>query len=81
MSKLLDYINLLDKNATARHAHASDTVSSMESFGLSKREQEAFLSGDRQRIVVACEISPEDFPVIHLPIFVGVYQPSGAAGF
>ena len=49
MSKLLDYINHLDKNADARTAHAADPAGCMTNFGLTQDEQEALQSRDRDR--------------------------------
>jgi hypothetical protein len=37
MSKLIDYLNLLDTDATAREAYASDHGAAMTAFGLSAR--------------------------------------------
>jgi len=67
MSKLLDYINHLDQNADAREAHAAFPTTSMTNFGLSKDEQEALLSGDKQRIADAIGLSADDMTVIHIP--------------
>ena len=67
MSKLLDYLNHLDKNAGARDAHAADPVGSMTNFGLSHDEQEALMSGDRQRMASAAGIPVHDLQVVHVP--------------
>lgn len=67
MSKLLDYLNHLDKNADARAAHAADAGTSMTNFGLTQDEQDALMSGDRQRIADACGISLDALPAPHLP--------------
>lgn len=67
MSKLLDYINHLDKNADARTSHKNDPVTSMTNFGLTKDEQDAVLSGDRQRLAGAIGIPAHDLPTLHIP--------------
>jgi len=67
MSKLLDYLNHLDKNADARDAHAADPAGSMTNFGLSQDEQDALMSGDKQRVADACGVAVQDMPVIHVP--------------
>jgi hypothetical protein len=67
MSKLLDYLNHLDKNADARTAHAVDPKASMQSFGLSQDEQDAMMTGDRQRVADACGIPVEDLVTLHTP--------------
>ena len=67
MSKLLDYLNHLDKDSAARDAHAADPAGSMTNFGLSQDEQDALMSGDKQRIADACGISAADMPAILIP--------------
>jgi hypothetical protein len=67
MSKLLDYLNHLDKNADARTAHAADPATSMTNFGLTQDEQDALRSGDKQRIADACGIPLDAVRVIHTP--------------
>jgi len=67
MSKLLDYLNHLDANADAVDAHAADPVGSMTNFGLSQGEQDALVSGDRQRMADACGISVEEMPTPEIP--------------
>jgi hypothetical protein len=66
MSKLLDYLNHLDKNADARTAHAADPATSMTNFGLTQDEQDALLSGDKQRMADACGIALEAMPAPHI---------------
>jgi hypothetical protein len=67
MSKLLDYINHLDKNADARDAHAADPTGHMTNYGLTQDEQDALLSGDRQRVADAIGISVDAMTVVHVP--------------
>ena len=67
MSKLLDYLNHLDKNADARDAHAADPAGSMTNFGLSQDEQDAVTSGDKQQLADACGIAVQDMPAIQVP--------------
>lgn len=50
MSKLLEYINHLDKNSEARATHAADPKAAMTQFGLSDAEHAAVLSGDKATI-------------------------------
>jgi hypothetical protein len=68
MSKLLDYINHLDKNADARNAHAADPNGCMTNFGLSQAEQDALLSGDHQRIASTIGISVTELQTLHVPL-------------
>jgi len=67
MSKLLDYLNHLDKNADARDAHAADPGGSMTNFGLSQDEQDALMSGDKHQVAGACGIAVEDLAVLVVP--------------
>ncbi|MBV8666956.1 MAG: hypothetical protein JO269_10790 [Burkholderiaceae bacterium] len=64
MSKLLDYINHLDKDASARAEHQTAPVKSMTNFGLTVDEQDALLVGDRQRIAGAIGILTKDLPMM-----------------
>ena len=67
MSKLLDYINHLDKNADARDAHAADPGTCMTNFGLTQDEQDALMSGDKQRVADAIGIAVDAMPAMHTP--------------
>ncbi len=67
MSKLLDYLNHLDKNADARDAHAAAPGTSMTNFGLTQDEQDALMSGDKQRVADACGIALDDLPAPQVP--------------
>ncbi|HEY8024262.1 MAG TPA: hypothetical protein VIF60_06835 [Burkholderiaceae bacterium] len=67
MSKLLDYINHLDKNSDARNAHAADPAGHMTSYGLSQDEQDALLSGDKQRVADAIGIPAHQIQALHIP--------------
>jgi hypothetical protein len=64
MSKLLDYINHLDKDANARAAHKANPVKSMTDFGLTIDEQDALLSGDKQRVADVIGIAADEVPVL-----------------
>ena len=66
MSKLLDYLNHLDKNADARDTHAADPGTSMTNFGLTQNEQDALMSGDKQRMADACGIELAAMPAPHI---------------
>ena len=64
MSKLLDYLNTLDKDADALKAHKNGAKSAMGSFGLSEEEQAAVLSGDKAAVAGLLGISAEEVPAI-----------------
>ncbi len=50
MSKLLDYLNHLDSDATAVAAHNADPAAAMTQFGLDAAEQQALMTGDAAAI-------------------------------
>jgi hypothetical protein len=50
MSKLLAYLNLLDKDSAAGAAHADDPMAAMAGFGLNDAEQAAVMSGNAEEI-------------------------------
>lgn len=50
MSKLLAYMNLLDKDAAASLAHSDDPIAAMAGFGLTDAEQSAIMSGDKDAV-------------------------------
>lgn len=60
MSKLLDYINLLDKDSAARAAHAADSIAAMTQFGLGATEQQAVLSGNKTTIANLAGVDSKD---------------------
>jgi hypothetical protein len=64
MSKLLDYLNTLDKDATAREAHAKDPKAAMKKFGLTPEEKAAVMSGDRKKMADILGISADALPSI-----------------
>jgi hypothetical protein len=66
MSKLLDYINTLDKNASALEAHSNDPKAAMENFGLTPDEQDAFLSGDKERVAELSGIDTFEYASPHV---------------
>lgn len=66
MSKLLDYLNILDKNAAAREAFAKDPQAAMTQYGLNGAEQEALLSGDKAAIAKLAGIDAGDLPTIQI---------------
>jgi hypothetical protein len=65
MSKLLDYLNTLDKDAAAREAHAKDPKAAMKKFGLTPEEKAAVMSGDKQKIAALVGVSADALPAIH----------------
>jgi hypothetical protein len=66
MSKLIDYLNLLDSDATAREAHQQDPQASMTQFGLSLNEQQTLMSGDKAAIAALAGIDAADLPKINI---------------
>lgn len=64
MSKLLDYLNALDKDAAAREAHAKDPKAAMTKFGLNADEQAALMSGDKKKVAALLGISADALPSI-----------------
>ncbi|MFZ6678360.1 hypothetical protein [Undibacterium sp. Tian12W] len=64
MSKLLEYLNTLDKDADALDAHKSGAKSAMTNFGLTAEEQDAVLSGDKSTVAGLLGISADDVPAI-----------------
>lgn len=67
MSKLLDYLNHLDSDATAVAAHNADPAAAMSQFGLSADEQQTFLSGDKATIATLAGIDPAALPAPQVP--------------
>ncbi len=66
MSKLLDYLNLLDSDASAREAHQQNPQASMTQFGLSADEQQTFMSGDIAAIATLAGVDTSDLPKINV---------------
>ncbi|MFZ6816310.1 hypothetical protein ACO0K3_17695 [Undibacterium sp. Rencai35W] len=66
MSKLLDYLNTLDKDAAAREAHVNDPKGTMDQFGLSEEEQNVFTSGDKAKLAQHIGINEDDLPSIQV---------------
>ena len=66
MSKLLDYLNTLDKNASARDAHNKDAKAAMTKFGLSDAEQKALVSGDNKKIAALVGVPETSVPQINV---------------
>lgn len=62
MSKLLDYLNHLDSNATAVTAHNADPAAAMTQFGLDAAEQHAFISGDAAAVANAAGVDVSALP-------------------
>jgi len=67
MSKLVDYLNLLDKDAAARDAYAKDPNAAMAANGLSAAEQAALLSGDKTAMATLAGIDPSELPLPQVP--------------
>lgn len=68
MSKLLDYLNTLDKDAAAREAHAKDPKAAMTKHGLSSEEQVALMSGDKKKVADLVGVSADSLPSIQVHI-------------
>ncbi|MBK6323267.1 hypothetical protein [Candidatus Aalborgicola defluviihabitans] len=66
MSKLLDYLNLLDSDATAREAHQQDPQASMTQFGLNAEEQQTLMSGDIAAIAALAGVDASDLPKVNV---------------
>lgn len=66
MSKLLDYLNTLDKDATAREAFAKDPQAAMTQYGLNEAEQAALMSGDKAAIAQLIGIDAAELPMIQI---------------
>lgn len=62
MSKLLDYLNILDKDAAAREAHNKDPKAAMTKHGLSDDEQGALMSGDKTKVAGLIGVSADVLP-------------------
>lgn len=66
MSKLLDYLNHLDSDATAVAAHNADPAASMTQFGLNAAEQQALMTGDPAAIANLAGIDASELPKIQV---------------
>jgi len=66
MSKLLDYLNHLDRDATAREAHQQDPQKSMTQFGLSSVEQQTLMTGDKAAIATLAGIDASELPKVNV---------------
>ena len=64
MSKLLDYLNTLDKDSDALASHKSDPKAAMGSFGLTDEEQAAVLAGDKEAVAGLTGVSAAELPAI-----------------
>lgn len=67
MSKLLDYLNILDKDAAEREAYIKDPKAAMTKYGLSDKEQEAMMSGDKKQVADLLGISSDDLHSYIMP--------------
>jgi hypothetical protein len=68
MSKLLDYLNTLDKDAAAREAHAKDPKAAMKKFGLTPEEKAAVMSGDKKKIADLAGVPEDALATMHVQI-------------
>ena len=67
MSKLLDYLNTLDKDAAVRDAHKKDPKGAMKKFGLTDQEQDALMSGDKNKVAALAGIRVDELPSVQIP--------------
>lgn len=67
MSKLVDYLNILDTDAAAREAHAKNPNAAMTANGLSAAEQQALLSGDKTAMATLAGIDATNLPLPQVP--------------
>jgi hypothetical protein len=68
MSKLLDYLNIIDQDAVAREAFVADPQAAMTQYGLNSVEQQALMSGDKAAIAKLVGVDPDDFPAPVVPL-------------
>jgi hypothetical protein len=66
MSKLLNYLNHLDKNAEAREAFNKDPKAAMTHHGLTDAEQAALLAGDKAAVAKLVGIDAAKLPAIQV---------------
>ncbi|MFZ6778170.1 hypothetical protein ACO0LD_15165 [Undibacterium sp. Ji83W] len=66
MSKLLAYLNSLDKDVNVLSAHKSGAKAAMENYGLNAEEQEAVLSGNKESLAGLLGISADEVPAIDI---------------
>ena len=65
MSKVLDFLNALDKDAALLAEYKKDGKAVMTKFGLSEAEQRAILSQDKKQVAALLGISADDVPILH----------------
>lgn len=63
--RVMDYLNLLDCDASARSAHASSPSNAMSKFGLDNAQQTAFLSGDKVLIANLAGIDKASYHLVN----------------
>lgn len=66
MSKLLEYLNTLDRDSAARDSHNRDPAAAMTAFGLSADDQAVLMSGNLSSIAAQAGIAEQDFPRIQV---------------
>ncbi|MFZ6743927.1 hypothetical protein ACO0LC_11915 [Undibacterium sp. JH2W] len=64
MSRLLDFLNALDTNASLIQTHKSDPLKAARDFGLSDDEQLVMTTRDKQQIAAFLDIPFRDFDAI-----------------
>ncbi len=64
--KVLQYLNLLDRDAIAREAHATSPMDSMAQYGLDNTQQAALLSGDTTSIAKLAQLADDAFISIQI---------------
>jgi hypothetical protein len=73
MSKLLHYLNHLDKNAEAREAFNKDPKAAMAHHGLTEAEQAALLAGDKAAVAKLVGVEAVELP--RFEIHIRHYKP------
>jgi hypothetical protein len=73
LEMLLDYMNILDKDAAAREAHAADPQAAMKKFGLSADEEAAVMSGDKKKMAVLAGIAENAAPGMSIQLNITTY--------
>lgn len=66
MSIVLDFLNILDKDATVLRAYKLDGKGMMSKFGLNAEEQQAVLSGSKEKVAALLGISADGLPSVHV---------------
>ena len=72
MSRILEFMNQLDQDASLRASQHQDPVATMKRFGLSNTESQLMLGGVIKDIAFSMGIVEMDFHAIDIPQAVGI---------